>query len=150
MLRLQGIAYKTAKKAPILTVDRAVITIPDGIIGDWRGGGGIFRGRQVTVLSSAQWHAACIELGEILAWTDRRANLLIEGHDFIAADVGRTIVFVGGVELEITGETKPCKRMEAVRPGLKAALTPFWRAGVTCRVVKGGTLDKYETFVIRY
>ena len=40
--------------------------------------------------------------------------------------------------LEVTQETKPCHLMEAAHPGLKRALTPEWRGGVCCRVLKGG------------
>jgi MOSC domain-containing protein YiiM len=37
-------------------------------------------------------------------------------------------------------ETDPCPRMDAQHPGLTAALLPEWRAGVCCRVLKGGAI----------
>ena len=36
-------------------------------------------------------------------------------------------------DLEVTGETDPCERMEEIQPGLFQALAPGWRGGVTCR-----------------
>lgn len=42
---------------------------------------------------------------------------------------------VGEVVLEITGECEPCRVMDAQRQGLRAALAPDWRAGVSCCVV---------------
>jgi MOSC domain-containing protein YiiM len=44
------------------------------------------------------------------------------------------------VVLEIVCETEPCEIMEKAQAGLRAALTPHWRGGVCCKVVKGGTL----------
>ncbi|HCK85251.1 MAG TPA: MOSC domain-containing protein, partial [Hyphomonadaceae bacterium] len=49
---------------------------------------------------------------------------------------GRLII--GGVELAITGETKPCANMDRQWQGLTAALTPDWRGGLTARVLRGG------------
>jgi MOSC domain-containing protein YiiM len=48
----------------------------------------------------------------------------------------------------VTGETDPCRRMEALHTGLFAALAKEWRGGVTCRVVKGGLLTVGETVVL--
>jgi len=49
-------------------------------------------------------------------------------------------VRIGGVVLEITEETKPCSRMDEAHDGLRQALVPEWRGGVTCRVISGGPL----------
>ena len=92
----------------------------------------------VTVLTREGWDAACRELGREVGWGTRRANLWIEGIA-VARRVGARLV-IGEVVLEITGETTPCSRMDAQVPGLTSALTPDWRAGVTCRVVHGGTV----------
>ena len=42
------------------------------------------------------------------------------------------------VLVEITQECAPCERMEALHPGLRAALEPDWRAGARARVLRGG------------
>ncbi|MFW6027532.1 MAG: MOSC domain-containing protein, partial [bacterium] len=80
--------------------------------------------------------AACAELDRELPWTVRRANLLVSGLE-LEETTGKRLQ-VGGVTLEITGECDPCGRMEAQQEGLRAALTPDWRGGITCTVVEGG------------
>ena len=104
-----------------------------GVDGDHRGQ---LRHRQVTVITREGWEAACAELGQQLPWTTRRANILVEGLA-LAEATGRTIR-IGEVALTITGETDPCSRMEEQVPGLRDALTPEWRGGVTCDVAHGG------------
>jgi MOSC domain-containing protein YiiM len=42
---------------------------------------------------------------------------------------------------EVTGETDPCPRMDDAAPGLKDAMIPDWRGGVTCRVIESGHLS---------
>ena len=112
----------------------AEVTLDGGVADDFRGRAGR---RQVTVLSLESWQAACREAGRTeLPWTTRRANLLVTGVDLAAGGVLR----IGAVELEVTGETAPCERMDEACPGLRGALTPAWRGGVTCRVRQPGTL----------
>jgi MOSC domain-containing protein YiiM len=48
--------------------------------------------------------------------------------------IGATLV------IEITGECDPCSRMEALQPGLRAALTPDWRGGFLGRVIEDGEI----------
>ncbi len=45
---------------------------------------------------------------------------------------------IGSVVLEITGDCKPCSRMDEIRPGLKAELQG--QRGLLARVVTGGEL----------
>ena len=71
-----------------------------------------------------------------LAWTVRRANLLVEGVRLPRAK--GSVLQVGPVVLEITAQTNPCQRMEEAHAGLVSALHPQWRGGVTCRVREGG------------
>ena len=112
----------------------AEVTLDGGVADDFRGRAGR---RQVTVLSLESWQAACREAGRTeLPWTTRRANLLVTGVDLAAGGVLR----IGAVELEVTGETAPCERMDEACPGLRGALTPAWRGGVTCRVRQPGSL----------
>ena len=113
---------------------QAAVTLAGGVADDFRGRPGR---RQVTVLSLEDWQAACRDAGcPQLPWTARRANLLVTDVDLAAAGVLR----IGSVELEVTGETAPCERMDQAYPGLRAALAPRWRGGVTCRVRNPGTL----------
>ena len=116
-------------------LESAAVTIEAGVEGDVRG---TLRDRQVTVLTHEGWQAACRSLGSDLPWTTRRANVLVEGLA-LAQEVGSTIR-IGDVALLITGETDPCTRMEEQAAGLRDALAPEWRGGVTCEVTHGGAI----------
>jgi MOSC domain-containing protein YiiM len=94
--------------------------------------------REVTLLSAEAWAHACSELGVVLAWYTRRANLLIERLD-LSTTVGRTIT-VGPVRLAVHGETKPCGIMDQQHGGLRKALTPPFRGGVYAQVLTGGVI----------
>ena len=132
--RLLAIAVRRRSRGTMQELAEAEVTLDGGVGDDFRGRAGR---RQVTVLSLESWQAACRELGQPeLPWTTRRANLLVTGVDLAAAGVLR----IGEVELEVTGETAPCERMEEACPGLRAALTPAWRGGVTCRVRQPGAM----------
>lgn len=135
MAKLVGIAVKPQKLQPMQVLSAAELSIAEGLAGDCRGQPGP---RQVTLLSQAAWQAACAELGVDLPWESRRANLLVDElplHQSIGAYIA-----LGDAVLEITGETDPCERMEAVHPGLRDALSHHWRGGVCCRVLRGGPL----------
>jgi len=133
--RLIGIARRDRKRAPMEEIDRVRLEADAGLEGDYRGR---FRNRGVTVLAREAWEAALADLDDAdnLPWTLRRANLLVKDIDLPREGGG--LLQVGGALLRITGETDPCKRMEEQHAGLQAALTPDWRGGVTCRVVRGG------------
>ena len=40
------------------------------------------------------------------------------------------------------------ENMEAAQPGLRAALQPEWRGGVTCRVLQSGTIQRGDAVKI--
>ena len=136
MAKLLAIAIKERKKAPMQLLTQANVSLQHGIANDFRGKPGK---RQVTVLSKEAWLTACEEVDTELDWLVRRANLLVEGvvlHESIDKKLK-----IGDVELLITGETDPCKRMEQVKDGLFNALAKGWRGGVTCRVLTEGTIQ---------
>lgn len=134
---LAGIARRSAPKAVMEPIRQAALTCSKGVMGDARGKSGK---RQVTVLSAQSWSEVNCELGSRLDWLERRANLLVEGVTFCPDDVGR-VLSVGTARLRITCECDPCSRMEAVHPGLRAALEPSWRGGVCCRVEVEGLIQ---------
>lgn len=134
--KLIGIARVAQKRAQMEEALTAAVSVQAGIAGDLRGRK---PGRQVTVLFREGWDDACRELGVSLPWTTRRANLYVEGIDRPRNIGGR--ISIGGVTLEVIQETKPCMLMEQFHTGLKAALTPDWRAGVCCNVVSGGDIQ---------
>ena len=131
---LLGIARANALRATLVEVQEADVGGVDGIQGDARGRN---PGRQVTVLFREGWESACGELGVTLPWVTRRANLLVEG--IVPPRAGGQLR-IGDLVLEVTQETQPCHLMEAAHRGLKRALTPEWRGGVCCRVLKGGKI----------
>lgn len=146
MGQLIGIAMKRRPHGDIETLSKAFITSSVGIKGDYRGGHA-HPDRRITVLSSEQWQEACDELGTCLPWTVRRANLFVTGIRFGPADIGRKLYvcpFYKNLELEITGETKPCNRMDKAHPGLRKVLETDWRGGVTCRVVSDAVIIEVQ------
>lgn len=137
---LLGIARRGRPRAPMETIESVQVTVAAGVEGDYKG---VRRGtstgqRQVAVLPIEGWRDACAELGRELRWTVRRANLLVEGLDLKEQAGAR--LGIGRVLLEITGEVDPCERMDAQAPGLTRALEPAWRGGVSCRVLRDGTI----------
>ena len=135
MSRLLAIARKDKKRAPMEVLSTVAITNAAGVEGDFRGKPG---NRQITVLSKAAWESACQELGKSIDWTVRRANLLIDDVD-LQETAGKKLV-IGDVELLITEETDPCKRMKEFDERLYQALEKDWRGGVCCRVIKSGVV----------
>jgi MOSC domain-containing protein YiiM len=136
---LLGIARHAFSKAPMETVERVAVTCEGGIAGDFRGA--MRRGpykRQVTLIERADWEAALAEVGHVLPWSDRRANLLVDVD--LPQGAGARVRIGADVVLEITRECDPCERMEALAPGLKAALLPDWRGGACARVITGGEI----------
>jgi MOSC domain-containing protein YiiM len=145
MAKLIGIAYKTEKRGEMITVDAASVTQAKGVENDIFGRPGK---RQVTVMSIEQWQQACNEVDKSLPWFTRRANILVEGLVFSAQDKGKQLI-IGGLTLEITGETDPCKKMEIAYPGLEKALQPDWRGGVTCRVLTAANIAINDTVSLK-
>lgn len=137
--RLIGIARRPQRRAPMQEVQSGMITAAAGLECDHKGPK--FPLRRITVLAREDWEAALAHLPDLaglpqLAWTLRRANLLVEGLRLPRARGGR--LQIGPVVLEVTYPTQPCKRMDEAHPGLLKALHPDWRGGVTCRVLEGG------------
>jgi MOSC domain-containing protein YiiM len=145
--RVIGIAWRPKRRAPMQTVDSIDISLEVGVVGDHKGAK--FKRRAVTILAREDWETALADLDqgdEPLEWTARRANLLIEGVRLPRA-IGATLR-IGPVLLEVTYPTTPCARMDEARAGLRKALHPEWRGGVTCKVVEGGRVAVGDDVVI--
>ncbi len=145
--RLIGIARRPSRLVPMQEIQSGRITVAAGLEGDHKGIK--FPDRQITVLALEAWRAAAIEAGEpALAWTARRANLLVQGAHLPRAVGG--VVRIGQVHLEVTNQTVPCRRMDDALVGLRKALHLDWRGGITCRVLAGGMValgDPVEVLV---
>ncbi len=136
MATLHGIAWRTGHRAPMQLEDEANVGQDSGVAADSRGRPG---NRQVTVLAEEDWDRACAEAGADLPWHARRANLLVRGLSL--ADTGGRRLRIGDqVVLQVTGELEPCSRMDEAHEGLREALVPDWRGGLTCRVLTGGRI----------
>ena len=132
---LLGIAVKAQRKGPMSLHQEAMLHPLHGLVGDARGKPGR---RQLTLMNLQDWQTACAELGVVLPWQTRRANLLVDQLPLYQSTGQR--ILLGEALLEITGETDPCERMEQAQAGLFQALKPAWRGGVTCRVLKAGVI----------
>ena len=139
--RLLGIARKDRPHGVVEAIDHAVIGLDSGVTGDHRGvpKPDKLPKRQVTAMMLSDWNAAMAEIGHpAVRWSDRRVNLLVDGVTLPREKGAR--MRVGAALFEITGECDPCSRMDAVTPGLMAALTPEWRGGRTMRVIEAGEI----------
>jgi MOSC domain-containing protein YiiM len=130
---LLGIATKQRTRAPMALHD-ALCVGARGLAGERPHPAA----RAITLLERAAWEAACLSLGVALPWTLRRANLLVDGVTLVGT-VGRRLR-VGTALLEVSEDNPPCRVMDALHPGLRAALAPGGRAGVACRVLEPGEI----------
>src|SRR5690606_42051507 len=97
------------------------------------------RKHDVSLTGAEAWQAAVPEAqGHLVGWHTRR-NLLIEGVR-LPRRKGAEVGIGSTLRIEITCECDPCDRMDALHPGLRAALTPDWRGGVCGRVIEDGEI----------
>lgn len=127
-----AIAVRSAVRGPMRELHEARAETNAGLEGDVK----VSPDRGLTLLASRQWQAVQRELNVDLPWHTRRANLLIQ-CDGLGHLIGRTLR-IGPVRLKVTGESRPCGRMDELHPGLREALRPDCRGGVHGRVVAGG------------
>ncbi|HYD25561.1 MAG TPA: MOSC domain-containing protein [Croceibacterium sp.] len=124
------------------TVAQVAVTMAEGVRGDYRGTRASSkpgRKRQVSLIEAEGVGAAMAEAGAALAWSDCRRNLLVEGLRLPRA-AGTRVRIGDTLVVEITDECEPCERMDALHEGLRAALTPDWRAGFLARVIADGEI----------
>ncbi|MDH5182931.1 MAG: hypothetical protein OEX12_03490 [Gammaproteobacteria bacterium] len=144
MARLLAIAVRPPGIETMQLLVSAKMTPESGLHGDKRSRSGR---RQVTVMTQSDWQRACEEVGVELAWTTRRANLLID--ELILYESTGALIQIGSILLEVTGESDPCAKMEASCSGLFRALKPYWRGGVTCKVIKGGNFRCGDSVILK-
>jgi MOSC domain-containing protein YiiM len=122
-----------------------LVSVAAGLAGDSKGLK--FPLRQITILAREDWQAALIDLGNpALDWTTRRANFLVES---ITLPRGKySVISIGEVVLEVTDQTTPCALMDHFYLGLRKALAPQWRGGVTCKVVQGGVVKNGDAVMV--
>ncbi|AKH41420.1 MOSC domain protein [Croceibacterium atlanticum] len=124
------------------TVGSVFVTASAGVAGDHRGALASMKKvpkRQVSLIEAESWAAALADIHGDLDWWNSRRNLLVSGLR-IPREIGTRIAIGGTLVIEIMDECEPCERMEALLPGLRAAMTPDWRGGFLGRVVKDGEI----------
>lgn len=145
---IAGLARHAAPRAAMEVIDRATITPERGVEGDCKGRfkpGGRNR-RQVTLIERRDWETATAALGVDLPWSDRRANILVDGIDL--PQLPGTVLRIGDVRLVVMVECDPCHRMDALAPGLQQALRDDWRGGVCTRVLTGGEIAVGDPIIV--
>ncbi|ANM31873.1 sulfurase [Acidobacteria bacterium Mor1] len=130
---LERIWTKRGRGLPLDARERAELIAGRGLDPNARLGGR----RQVTLMEREVWEDRTRELG-ILDPAVRRANLLVSGFP-LARTTGR-ILRIGDTRVEIRGETKPCRLMDEIQPGLKDALFDDWGGGAFGVVLEGGLI----------
>jgi MOSC domain-containing protein YiiM len=74
-----------------------------------------------------------------------RENVTTEGLDINGLAIGERLQ-IGEVELQVSAVCDPCEQIEALRPGLQAAMQG--KRGMLCRVVRGGLLRRGAEIVV--
>jgi MOSC domain-containing protein YiiM len=74
-----------------------------------------------------------------------RENITTEGLDVNGLAIGQRLQ-ICEVELVVSAVCDPCEQIEALRPGLQAAIQG--RRGMLCKVVRGGWLRRGDAIVV--
>ena len=147
--RLDAVLLRPARRATMLSVDRAEAIVGRGLAGDRSAvaapSGPLGGKRQVTLIQNEHLPviAALVGLGAVDPAVLRR-NLVVSGLNLLAArslfkDRALRLHIGAEVVLEVTGPCEPCSRMEeALGPGAYNAMRGH--GGVTARVLQGGVL----------
>jgi len=137
--RLEAIWVKRSHSGSMDPVESAVLAKGQGIVGNADQGGW----RQVTLLSSEQWAKA---VGRDVSPQIRRANLLVSGINLYESRNWK--VKIAGNEMLVRGETKPCKLMDELKPGLQEALRPNWGGGAYAQVLSDGEIKVGDEVIL--
>ena len=134
MGRLEHIWLKRFHRGPMDPTGAADVRRGAGLVGNADQGGW----RQITIIAVADWDRIVEALGAAVDPGIRRANLLVSG--IALAHTRDRVLQVGDCRLRVRGETRPCERMDAAEPGLRAALDAEWRGGVFAEVLDDGRI----------
>jgi len=74
-----------------------------------------------------------------------RENVTTEGLDVNRLVIGQRLR-IADVELQVSAVCDPCEQIEALRPGLQAAMQG--KRGMLCKVLRGGKIQRRDEIVI--
>lgn len=132
--RLESIWIKRGRRAPMDPVAAVELRAGRGIAGNADQG----RKRQVTIIEREVWERLMRELDADVPPSARRANLMVTGTP-LAESRGK-VLRIGSCRLRISGETRPCERMDEAFQGLRTAMRPAWGGGAFAEVLDDGAI----------
>ena len=74
-----------------------------------------------------------------------RENVTTEGLDVNGLPIGQRLR-IGASELQVSLACDPCQQIEALRPGLQAAMQG--KRGMLCKVLRGGKIQRGDEIVV--
>jgi MOSC domain-containing protein YiiM len=142
--KIVGLALRSSRRGPMEVVERVSAEANGGIETERK----VQSDRGLTFISREQWAHVQQELGAPdLPWHTRRANVLVEG--LVMGDlIGKTLE-IGGVVVEVKGETEPCGLMDQLHHGLRKTLAPACRGGVHGQITRGGEIAVGDAIRVR-
>lgn len=124
-------------------VEKTEVRADFGIPEDYRSGKN--KRRQLTLIEEEALAEAARILGRPVPDGSSRRQVVTRGLDLNTL-IGH-LIRLGDVALSVERYCAPCQRMnEELGPGGRDALR--WKAGVTCRVIEGGTLRVGDRVVL--
>ena len=142
--QVRWIGVRPQRRASMTSVDEVFASSTTGLEGDrYQGRTGQ---RHVTLLQEEHLPViASFSARECVKPEDLRRNLIVRGINLLA--LKNKIIFVGKVQLEVTGLCHPCSRMEETL-GAGGYNAMRGHGGVTARVLADGTIKVGDTVKI--
>jgi len=134
--KIEWIGLRPKKKADLLSVEAATITIDSGLNGDHNKNKG--GKRMVTLIQKEHIDLVAQVMGKEISPLDLRRNIVVSGINLLALH-DQEIRLGNGVVLKGTGYCVPCSRMEEnLGPGGYNAMRGH--GGLTTTVISGGEI----------
>lgn len=165
MAKVVAVCKKMEPGLPKAVVE-AIQVLPDyGVVGDYHAGP-LVRHRYLIRKDPLRPNVRQVLLSDTAIMAEVRAqgiplepgelgeNVVLEGLAVMSLPPG-TRLEVGEALLELTEARAPCSQLDAVHPGLQAAVThatdafPRWDAGMFARVLRGGWIRVGDAVVVR-